>query len=197
MIETLGIPVSLIDFIVLGAVIGSNNLAVALALGALGQAHRRFRVMLVFGLFEFFVPLLGIWLGSTTAETIGLQTNLVGAVVLVGLGLLTGIGGLHRQSEDEEIAKDEKLARRVTRWHELVLLAAGLSADNLVVGFSLGMGRANPMAVAGTIAFFSVLFTWAGIRLGRDYRRNWERGAKIGAGGLLVGLGVASGLGWL
>jgi len=188
--------VSLIDFIVLGSVIGSNNLAVALALGAQGQAHRRFRIMLIFGLFEFFVPLLGIWLGSKTAETIGLHANLVGAVLLVGLGLFTGVGGIRRQSEDEKLAKDEKLARKVTRWHGLVFLAAGLSADNLVVGFSLGMGRANPLAVAGTIAFFSVLFTWAGIRLGREYRRNWERGAKIGAGGLLVGLGVACGLGW-
>jgi hypothetical protein len=32
--------------LILGVVIGSNNLAVALALGALGQAGRRFRVML-------------------------------------------------------------------------------------------------------------------------------------------------------
>lgn len=187
---------SLFDFIVLGSVIGSNNLAVALALGALGQAQRRFRIMLIFGLFEFFVPLLGIWLGSTTAETIGLHTNLMGAVLLVGLGLYTGISGVHHQSEDEKLEKDEKLARQVTQWHGLVFLAAGLSADNLVVGFSLGMGQANPMAVAFTIAFFSVLFTWAGIRLGSEYRRNWERGAKIGAGGLLVGLGLACGLGW-
>ncbi|MDI9400206.1 MAG: manganese efflux pump [Euryarchaeota archaeon] len=188
---------SLIDFLILGAVIGSNNLAVALALGALGQAHRRFRVMLVFGLFEFFVPLLGIWLGSTTAEMFGLHTNMVGAVLLMGLGLLAGIGGLRRQSEDEVLSKDEKLARRVTHRHGLVLLAAGLSADNLVVGFSLGLGRAHPLAVAGTIAFFSVLFTWVGMRLGREYRRNWERGAKVAAGGLLVGLGAACGLGWL
>jgi Predicted membrane protein len=140
--------VSLIDFLILGAVIGSNNLAVALALGALGQAHRRFRVMLVFGLFEFFVPLLGIWLGSTTAEMFGLHTNMVGAVLLVGLGLLAGIGGLRRQSEDEVLSKDEKLARRVTHRHGLVLLAAGLSADNLVVGFSLGRG-AGPSAGCG------------------------------------------------
>ncbi|MCR3883811.1 MAG: manganese efflux pump MntP family protein [Methanothrix sp.] len=186
-----------IDFLILGAVIGSNNLAVALALGALGQAHRRFRVMLVFGLFEFFVPLLGIWLGSTIAEMIGLHTNLVGALLLVGLGLPTAIGGLHHQSEDEELSKDEKLARRVTQWQGLVLLAAGLSTDNLLVGFSLGLGRAHPLAVAGTIASFSVLFTWVGMQLGRESRRNWERAAKVIAGGLLVGLGVACGLGWL
>lgn len=180
----------LIDFIILGVIIGSNNLAVALTLGAQGQAERRFRVMLVFGLFEFFVPLVGIWLGSATAEAIGLRTNVIGALLLVGLGLTAVIGGIRDQRADEE------LARRVTRWRGLVLLAACLSADNLVVGFSLGLGQANPLAVATTIAFFSVLFTWAGMRLGRDSRHRWERAAKIGAGALLVGLGLAGGVGW-
>ncbi|MDF0591870.1 manganese efflux pump [Methanotrichaceae archaeon Mx] len=171
-------------------IIGSNNLAVALALGALGQAERRLRVMLVFGLFEFFVPLVGIWLGSATAEAIGLQTNVVGAVLLVGLGLSAVIVGLRDQKADEE------LARRVTEWRGLLFLAACLSVDNLAVGFGLGLGRANPLAVATAIAFFSVLFTWAGMRLGRDSRHGWERGAKIVAGALLVGLGLAGGAGW-
>ncbi|MCL7489725.1 MAG: manganese efflux pump MntP family protein [Desulfobulbaceae bacterium] len=180
-----------IDFIILGTIIGSNNLAVALAFGALGQVKRRFRIILVFGLFEFFVPLLGIWLGSAAAEAVGLQTTLVGAILLIGMGLVTVIGGIRNEGNDE------KLARQVTRWSGLVLLAAGLSADNLIVGFSLGLGRAEPLAVAGTIAFFSVVFTWAGIHLGRESRRSWERSAKIGCGLLLVALGVATGLGWM
>jgi hypothetical protein len=40
---------TLIDLLILGFVIGSNNFAVALALGALGQSSRVYRVMLVFG----------------------------------------------------------------------------------------------------------------------------------------------------
>ncbi|MFN2369864.1 MAG: manganese efflux pump MntP family protein, partial [Candidatus Krumholzibacteriia bacterium] len=125
------------------------------------------------------------------AKAAGLHASLVGAFLLVGMGLVAVIGGIRNRS------KDEKLARHVTRWGGLVLLAAGLSADNLIVGFSLGLGNAEPLAVAGTIALFSVAFTWAGIHLGRESRRKWERSAKIGAGLLLVALGVATGLGWL
>ena len=182
---------TLIDFLFLGVVIGSNNLAVALALGALGQNVRRFRVMLVFGLFEFVMPLLGIVLGAATARAIGLQTNIVGTVLLVALGLLAVIGGVRNGQEDE------KLAKRVTRWRGLVFLALGMSIDNLVVGFSLGIGRANPLAVATTIACFSVLFTWLGMRLGCESRRNWQQAAKIGAGLLLMAFGAANGMGWL
>lgn len=182
---------TLIDFLILGVVIGSNNLAVALALGAMGQAARRFRVMLVFGLFEFMMPLLGIVLGAAAADAIGLQTNLVGTVLLIGLGVLAVIGGIKNRSQDE------KLAKYVTQWRGLVFLALGLSIDNVVVGFSLGIGRAEPLAVATTIACFSVLFTWIGMKLGRESRRSWERVAKIGAGLLLIGFGGANGMGWL
>jgi len=183
--------VTVIDFLILGVVIGSNNLAVALALGALGQAARCFRVMLVFGLFEFVMPLLGIGLGAATARAIGLQTNIVGTVLLIVLGLLTVIGGVRNRRQDE------KLAKYVTQWRGLFFLALGLSIDNVVVGFSLGIGRVDPLAAATTIACFSVLFTWIGMRLGSESRRSWEQVAKIGAGVLLMGFGAANGIGWL
>lgn len=182
---------TIIDFLILGVVIGSNNLAVALALGAMGQAARRFRIMLVFGVFEFVMPLLGIGLGAATARAISLHMNIIGAMLLSALGLLTVIGGVRNRSQDE------KLAKNVTQWRGLVFLALGLSIDNVVIGFSLGLGRADPLAVATTIACFSVLFTWIGMRLGRESRRGWERVAKIGAGMLLMGFGVANGMGWL
>ena len=92
-----------IDFLILGVVISSSNLAVALALGAMGQAARCFRVMLVFGLFEFVMPLLGIGLGAATARAIGLQANVVGTVLLIALGLLTVIGGIRNRPQDEKL----------------------------------------------------------------------------------------------
>lgn len=182
---------TLVGFLILGVVIGSNNLAVALALGAMGQAVHRFRVMLVFGLFEFVMPLIGIVLGAATARVIGLQTNIVGTVLLIGLGLLAVIGGVRNRRQDE------KLARYVTHWSGLLFLGLGLSIDNVVVGFSLGIGRADPLAVAATIACFSVMFTWIGMNLGHESRRGWEQAAKIGAGVLLVAFGAANGMGWL
>ena len=179
------------QLLVLGAVIGSNNLAVSLALGALNQTARRLRIMFVFGAFEFFVPLLGIWIGAKLARTVGLPARGAGALLLVGFGLFVIISGI-RKGEDHE-----RLARQVTSWTGLVLLSMGLSLDNLLVGFSLGLGNADPLRVALAIMCFSVLFTWAGIHLGRVSQRNYERAAKIGAGVLLMGLGVAEFADWL
>jgi manganese efflux pump family protein len=177
--------------LVLGLVIGSNNLAAALALGALGQASRRLRVVLVFGLYEFFVPLIGVGLGRTAARWVNANAAWVGSALLMTLGLFTLAAGYRNRSEDVRIA------RLATSWRGLMLLAAGLSADNLVVGFSLGLDGLSALWVALTIAVFSMAFTWVGIGLGGEMRRHWERRAKLGAGVLLICLGIASAVGWV
>ncbi len=181
----------LVRLLVLGLVIGSNNLAVALALGAQGQARHRVRIALVFGSFEFVVPLIGIWLGSAAARQIGVGAGWLGATLIVMLGAWAVFSGVRDNQEDEG------LAELVTSWRGLLLLAAGLSVDNLVVGFSLGLGKASPLVVATTIAIFAVVFTLAGIQLGKISRRHWERQTKIASGLLLVGLGIAIAFGFI
>lgn len=176
---------------VLGLVIGSNNLATALALGALGQAVRRLRVITVFGLFEFFIPLVGLWIGRTASHWIEEKATWVSTGLLGALGLWMILAGIRQRR------KDARLAERITTWRGLVLLSTGLSLDNLVIGFSLGLGDAEPLLVAGTIAVFSVAFTWGGLHLGSAARSHWERFAEIGAGLLLIALAVAKAVGWI
>lgn len=180
-----------LKLIILGIIIGSNNFAVALTLGAMGQIAYRYRVMFVFGVFEFAVPLIGICLGRVAAEVIGLHSSTIGAVLLVGLGLMAVAGGTRSSRYNERIA------RLTVCWSGLMLLAAGLSIDNLMVGFSLGLGRVQPLLLAGTISFFSVVFTWLGMQLGSESRRRWEQMAKIATGTLLILLGAATAMGWL
>lgn len=52
------------SLIILGAVIGANNLAVSLALGSLGQSGRYLRIVPVFGFFEFVMPPIGLSIGA-------------------------------------------------------------------------------------------------------------------------------------
>jgi manganese efflux pump family protein len=176
------------ELLVLGAAIGANNLVVALALGALGQARRRGRIVAVFGIFEFTVPLVGLLLGQGLAGALAGSGRWVGAVLLAALGLLA----MRPRGID-----DEQLAGRVTTIGGLVALAAGLSLDNLAVGFGLGFGDVNPLLVAGVIAAFAVCFTLAGLKLGAAGRRHWERRAQIASGAALVALAVAVGAGWI
>jgi len=176
--------------IVLGVVIGANNLSAALALGALGHGHHRSRIVGVFAVFEFTVPLVGAYLGQAVATALADRVPWLGAVLLIGLGVLVLASVLRRGHPDG------RLAQLATSWRGLILLAAGLSADNLVVGFSLGLESIPPLALAGTIVLFSSVFTFVGVTVGNDLRRHWERRTEILAGVLLIGLGIAVAAGW-
>ncbi|WP_157668150.1 hypothetical protein [Croceicoccus marinus] len=58
------------ELLIFGAVIGSTNCATALAFGPLGMRVCRYRVLPVFGTFEFAPPLFGLWLGRQASSFI-------------------------------------------------------------------------------------------------------------------------------
>jgi manganese efflux pump family protein len=168
----------------LGAAVGANNFAVALALGALGQTTRRVRITAVFGAFEFLIPLIGLLIGRGAAVILAGAGRWIGAALLAGLALWTlrsAAGG----------GDPERLARRVTTYRGLAALAAGLSIDNLLVGFALGLGSTAPLVLAGVIAAFAVGFTLIGLQLGSAGRRHLERPAQWAAGIILLVLALA------
>lgn len=176
---------SILPLLLLSLVVGANNLAAALALGALGQFAHRWRVILVFGLFEFFVPLLGITMGQSVALWIEQEVVWVGAAFLALLGIWTLITGFRTA------APDKTLASKLTTWTGLIGLGAGLSIDNLIIGFSLGLGTVNALLVATTVCLFSVTFTWTGLRLGRIAGSRRAPYVTIAAGILLLSLAFA------
>lgn len=177
--------------ILFGLVIAANNLTVALALGAIGQRQHQGRVLLVFAGFEFFIPLIGVWLGQQMATTLVAYSDWLGPVLLVGLGLVTFITA-RRPRRDRQ-----KLAQIVTSWRGLIALSAGLSVDNLIVGFGLGLGGIPPLALAATVMCFSVTFAWIGLQLGHRVQGNYEKTGTALTGILLILLAGAIWLGWL
>jgi len=179
------------ELLLLGVVIAANNMAVALALGALGQYTRRWRIIITFGIFEFFVPLICITLGRTTARWIEQEAAWVGALMLALLGGWT-LATSFRQAEPEET-----MASRITTWTGLVVLAAGLSLDNLLIGFSLGLGTVDALTVATTLCMFSVVFTWIGLYVGHIVDATFRHYLTATAGLLLLILAVLKVMQWM
>ena len=170
--------------VVLGVVIGANNLAVALALGSLGQAGRGRRIVAVFGVFEFLMPLAGMAVGQRLSSVVAARADWISPLLLVALGAWAAHGSLSRGIDVED------LAERAATWGGLVLLAATLSIDNLVAGFALGLREVPPLALAAVISVSSMLFAAIGLRVGAAAHRNAPRLAGAASGLLLVALGV-------
>jgi putative Mn2+ efflux pump MntP len=172
---------TLFTLITLGIVIGLNNLTVALSLGAMGKRDRQARILLVFAVFEFMLPLLGVWLGQQVSGRVANYAAWLGPALLILLGALTLISAIRVSKADRE-----KLAKAVTSWWGLITLSASLSTDNLLAGFALGLDGIEPLALALTIMTFSVLFAWGGLNMGHRIQRNFEREGAALSGVLLI-----------
>jgi len=174
-----------IQLLVLGFVIGANNFATALAFGALGQEGRKRRILSVFAAFEFAIPLLGLWIGQMASESMAAQADWLGPALLAGLGAWTLFQASRRSR------KQEALARWLASWRGLLLLSAGLSLDNLVIGFSLGLGGVSPLLMASVFMTSSVIFAWIGLKIGAKGRRSYQSPTEVLAALLLIGMAWA------
>ena len=173
-----------IDLILLGIVIASNNLSFAFGLGALNTSQYHLRIVFIFTLVEFTLPLIGLFIGRFLSSFIESYANIVGSLTLIGLGIYTIYTSFKNEKQKDESVK------HVTSIKGLLLIALGLSMDNLLVDFSLGLGNVNPLKLALFIAFFSMVFTFAGLKTGKYIKIALGKYVQIFAGIVLISLGL-------
>jgi manganese efflux pump family protein len=165
--------------------VGADNFAAAIAIGLAGvDRHVRLRIAVVFGLFEAGMPVIGLLVGRGLSGSLGSRAHLVGGGLLILVGLQMAVTSLRSPSGDPGALAGAPLGR-------LVVLAAALSIDNLVIGFALG-ARDTPLALAviviGAVSVgLSLLGLELGSRLGSEVG---HRSGLLGAG-VLVAVGTA------
>lgn len=179
-----------VDLILLGIVIASNNLSFAIGMGALGTAKYHLRIVLIFTLMEFTVPLIGLLLGQFVSSFISDYADIIGSLILVGLGIYTIYSTFKSKKEKEESIE------KISSIKGLLFIALGLSLDNLLVGFSLGLGEVNPLRLALFIGFFSMVFTFIGLKTGKYLKAAFGKFVQVFAGLVLILLGVMNYFEW-
>ncbi|MGZ4244811.1 MAG: manganese efflux pump MntP [Solirubrobacteraceae bacterium] len=165
--------------------VGLDNFAAAIAIG-LGGVDRRLRLRIagVFGLFEAGMPVIGLLIGRGLSGTLGSKAHLVGGLLLILVGVQMAVGEL--RSGEGEIPR--LAGARVGR---LIVLAAGLSIDNLVIGFALGAHDTPLLSALVVIGVVSVAMSLLGLELGNRLGTRVEHGSELLAAGVLVGVGLA------
>jgi manganese efflux pump family protein len=167
--------------------VGLDNFAAAIGIGLAGvDARTRLRVGVVFGLFEAGMPLVGILIGHDTAQSLGHATRYVGGGMLVAAGLWILLQARRSHRPETEVAP--KASSRISA--RLVFTALGLSIDNLVVGFGLGVTKI-PLAVSFLVfAVVSVGVSLAGLELGRRLGSRLQGPSDELAGLVLIAVGI-------
>jgi putative Mn2+ efflux pump MntP len=159
--------------------------AVSLGIGTTGQAHTPrpiFRLSFHFGLFQFFMPILGWLAGSTIAALISQFDH------WIALGLLAFVGG--RMIRSGLDPNGESYRTDPSRGGTLIMLAIATSIDAFAVGLSLAMLQVEiiyPCVVIGIVTSgLSLAGLLAGHRLGAAFGKRME----IVGGIILIGIGL-------
>jgi manganese efflux pump family protein len=166
--------------------LGLNDFAGSIAVGTSGVDHRlRVRVALAFGLFEAGMPIIGLLMGRSLSHSLGSSAHIVGGLLLIAVGLQATYVATRADPGDA----DETVATAGTG--RLLVLAAALSIDNLVVGFALGTYHAGLVVSVTVIAAVSVGLSLVGLELGARLGARVEHNSELIAGLALVAIGFA------
>jgi putative Mn2+ efflux pump MntP len=168
------------------APLGLDSFAVAAAIGATGRlpARARWRISLLFLLFEAGMPLVGVALGAPLAHAIGDTADYVAAAAVIAIGAWIL---LHGDADDEE-AK----AGRLVSAHGVALLGLGISIslDELAIGFSLGLTHLPLIPVIIAIGAQAVAAAQLGLHLGGRIAERHREATERLAGAILIALGL-------
>ncbi len=172
------------------------GLAVALAMDAFAVAigvslmmggcstRQMLRLSLSFGLFQFFMPILGWLAGHTVEKRIEKFDHWIAA------GLLLFVAGkmIKEALEKNRDGGDAASCPDMTRGHRLLMLSLATSLDALAVGLGLAalhVPVVYPSAVIGLVTF---IVTAAGTKLGPVLGRWAGKWAEIAGGVVLLAI---------
>ena len=168
---------------------GLSNFAAAVGIGVSGvDARIRLWVGVIFGLFEAGMPIAGLLLGRSLANTLDHAAHWIGAALLIATGLYAVVQagrGPHRQQDH---AAAVPAGQRTAR---LLVTGAALSIDNLAVGFALGTFDVDLAVAAVVIGAVSITLSLAGLELGNRLGAGTGERAELLGGLVLIGVGVA------
>jgi manganese efflux pump family protein len=166
--------------------LGLDSFAVAAALGATGKlaGWARWRISLVFVVFEAGMPLIGIALGAPLARAVGGVADYLAAAAVIAIGLWVLLS-------DEDDDEQEKVGRLLTtHGAALVGLGVSISLDELAIGFSLGLARLPTVPVIIAIGVQAFVAAQLGLRLGARVGERFRETAERIAGIALIALGA-------
>jgi len=168
--------------------LGLSNFAASIGIGISGvDARTRWRVGVVFGLFEAGMPVVGLLLGRSLAGTLGGATRWVGAALLIATGSYAVVQSLRSRGQIDDDNR-EVPSQRTGR---LLLTGAALSVDNLAVGFALGAYHVSLIAAAVTIGAVSVGLSLLGLEFGNLLGAKTGENGELLGGAVLIGVGIA------
>ena len=141
-------------------------------------------IALFFGGFQALMPVIGWLLGSQLAHIVEPIDHWIAFALLAFIGGKMIWDALH-EDDEEESGESETLDLR-----ELFMLAIATSIDALAVGVTLAFLQVNIVFSAAFIGVVTFVLSFAGVAIGHQFGRRWEKPSQIVGGIVLILIGL-------
>ena len=173
------------EILLIAVSMAMDAFAVCLGAGTGGQAsgpRPTFRLAFHFGLFQFLLPIMGWFAGTTIVEYIEAYDHWIAFGLLTFVGVRMIASGLDLNGDDKK--------NDPSRGWTLVILSIAVSIDALAIGLSLAFLGISVWYPATVIGLITGLLSWLGLRIGDRVGRLWGKRMEIIGGLVLIGIGI-------
>ena len=171
---------TLLTTILIGIGLSMDAFSLSFSYGTL-NINKKDRVILssLVGLFHFFIPLLGLFIGNIILKYIIIDLDMLLAIIISLIGIEMIISSI--KNEDNNL---------LISLLSFILFAFSVSIDSFSVGIGLKGINNNYFQVSIIFSLCSFIFTYVGLMLGTKLSDLVGRYAKTIGGIILIGLGI-------
>ena len=166
--------------LLVGVSLSMDAFSLALVYGT-GRIGRKNEILLsiIVGVFHFFMPLIGLGIGSLLISHFVFDISLVVGVIFSLIGIEMIISSI----------KNSEVSILTSIWG-LLLFGFSVSIDSLTTGIGLGAINNNYLEVSTIFMLCSGVFTYIGLKLGDKLSERFGKFATIGGGIILILLAI-------
>lgn len=178
---------SFFEIILIAIALGCDAFSVALCVAA-GGDHKfwqTMRMVIGFGFFQFLMPILGVFIGSSVISFVQPAAKWIAALMLVGIAAHMIKNGL---SDEEQVC--ESIPTDRTKGWSLLMLSVGTSIDALAVGLSFSLLHINYLIPCIIIGITAAIMTFIGTLLGKGLCSIIGEKAELFGGIILIVIAI-------
>ncbi len=165
--------------LMIAVILSMDAFSLSLAYGLAGVTKKQIKCLsIVVGLFHFFMPLLGMLLGTLILKKFAFDYDFLIFLILAFIGIQMILESFK-----------EKEIKPLKRF-EIVLFAFAVSIDSFSVGITLTDINDNYLLSALSFSIASALFTFLGLKLGNKIAKLVGKLSTIIGGLILIAIGL-------
>ncbi|MCE1165264.1 MAG: manganese efflux pump MntP family protein [Bacteroidetes bacterium] len=175
---------SFLEIMIISVGLAMDAFAVSIGSGTLSSMRdmrSKIRLAFHFGLFQFLMPVIGWFLGSTVQSYVEQFDHWIGFVLLSYIGI---------KMIYESFGNDHSARQNPSKGKSLVILSVATSIDALAVGFTLAMLSVNIWYPCIIIGIVTALLSITGIQLGEKLGVRFGKKMELLGGLVLIAIGV-------